>query len=128
MTGKTNYNELKKKTRISLNSTFQETYHRRILMHFGDGKSTPCLDVLPRQEKGCSDLSTSAFIHLMILAEKPNLIVFTGDNIFGFDATDVAKSLNVAFAPAIASNIPFSKCLFTLAITHSLLESLKWIG
>ncbi|XP_062076156.1 probable inactive purple acid phosphatase 29 [Humulus lupulus] len=97
-------------------------------MHFGDGKSTPCLDVLPRQEKGCSDLNTLAFIHRMILAEKPNLIVFTGDNIFGFDATDAAKSLNAVFAPAIASNIPFSKCLFTPAITHSLLESLKWIG
>lgn len=31
----------------------------------------------------------------------------TGDNIFGFDATDAAKSLNAAFAPAIASNIPW---------------------
>ncbi|XP_062091245.1 probable inactive purple acid phosphatase 29 [Humulus lupulus] len=80
-------------------------------MHFGDGKSTPCLDVLPRQEKGCSDLNTSAFIHRMILAEKPNLIVFTGDNIFGFDATDAAKSLNAAFAPAIASNIPWTAVL-----------------
>ncbi|XP_062091243.1 probable inactive purple acid phosphatase 29 [Humulus lupulus] len=80
-------------------------------MHFGDGKSTPCLDVLPSQAKGCSDLNTSAFLHRMILAEKPNLIVFTGDNIFGSDATDAAKSLNAAFAPAIASNIPWAAVL-----------------
>ncbi|KAF4382908.1 hypothetical protein G4B88_010079 [Cannabis sativa] len=80
-------------------------------MHFADGKSTPCLDVLPSQVKGCSDLNTSAFIHRMILAEKPNLIVFTGDNIYGSDATDAAKSLNAAFAPAIASNIPWAAVL-----------------
>lgn len=47
-------------------------------MHYADGKSTPCLDVLPKQFAGCSDLNTSAFVHRMILAEKPNLIVFTG--------------------------------------------------
>lgn len=47
-------------------------------MHYADGKSTTCLDVLPSQFRGCSDLNTSAFIHRMILAEKPDLIVFTG--------------------------------------------------
>ena len=31
----------------------------------------------------------------------------TGDNIFGFDSSDSAKSLEAAFAPAIASNIPW---------------------
>ncbi|KAL5572261.1 hypothetical protein UlMin_021858 [Ulmus minor] len=80
-------------------------------MHFADGKSTSCLDVLPRQVAHCSDLNTSAFIHRMILAEKPNLIVFTGDNIFGFDATDAVKSMNAAFAPAILSNIPWAAVL-----------------
>lgn len=34
-----------------------------------------------------------------------------GDNIFGFDATDAAKSLDAAFAPAIASNIPWAAVL-----------------
>ncbi|KAL1080815.1 hypothetical protein V6Z11_D09G020500 [Gossypium hirsutum] len=72
-------------------------------MHYADGKATPCLNVLPSQVHGCSDLNTSAFIQRMIQAEKPNLIVFTGDNIFGFDAKDSAKSLNAAFAPAIAA-------------------------
>ncbi|KAA8516237.1 hypothetical protein F0562_019416 [Nyssa sinensis] len=80
-------------------------------MHYGDGKSTPCLDVLPKQFAGCSDLNTSAFIHRMILAENPHLIVFTGDNIFGFDAMDAATSMNAAFDAAISSNIPWAAVL-----------------
>ncbi|XVF22248.1 hypothetical protein REPUB_Repub12eG0157200 [Reevesia pubescens] len=80
-------------------------------MHYADGKTTPCLDVLPSQVHGCSDLNTSAFIQRMIEAEKPNFIVFTGDNIFGFDATDSAKSLNAAFATAIAAGIPWAAVL-----------------
>ncbi|OVA19956.1 Phosphoesterase domain [Macleaya cordata] len=81
-------------------------------MHYADGKASPCLNVLPNQFKGCSDLNTSAFINRMIQAEKPNLIVFTaGDNIFGADATDAATSLNNAFAPAIAAGIPWAAVL-----------------
>ncbi|KAK1559389.1 hypothetical protein Q3G72_013928 [Acer saccharum] len=76
-------------------------------MHYADGKTTPCRDVLPSQVATCSDLNTTAFLSRIISAEKPNLIVFTGDNIYGSDATDAAKSLNAAFAPAIASNIPW---------------------
>ncbi|KAL5792103.1 hypothetical protein ACOSP7_000697 [Xanthoceras sorbifolium] len=76
-------------------------------MHYADGRTTPCEDVLPSQFHGCSDLNTTAFLNRMISAEKPNLIVFTGDNIFGADTTDAKKSLNAAFAPAIASNIPW---------------------
>ncbi|KAJ9171619.1 hypothetical protein P3X46_014957 [Hevea brasiliensis] len=76
-------------------------------MHFADGKTTPCLNVFPSQMRTCSDLNTTAFVERMIRAEQPDLIVFTGDNIFGFDATDAAKSLTAAFAPAISSNIPW---------------------
>ncbi|KAH1107084.1 hypothetical protein J1N35_010852 [Gossypium stocksii] len=76
-------------------------------MHYADGKTTSCLNVLPSQVHGCSDLNTSAFIQRMIQAEKPNLIVFTGYNIFGLDAKDSAKSLNAEFAPVIAAGIPW---------------------
>ncbi|ESW07341.1 hypothetical protein PHAVU_010G121500 [Phaseolus vulgaris] len=76
-------------------------------MHYANGKITPCLNVLPSQNFSCSDLNTTAFINRMIQAEKPNLIVFTGDNIFGYDSMDSVKSLEAAFAPAIASNIPW---------------------
>lgn len=80
-------------------------------MHFANGKKTECLNVLPNQVSGCSDLNTTAFIWRLIKAEKPDFIVFTGDNIFGADATDSAKSMNAAFAPAIASNIPWAAIL-----------------
>ncbi|GLT34262.1 hypothetical protein SLA2020_087860 [Shorea laevis] len=80
-------------------------------MHYADGKKTGCLDVLPSQVPGCSDLNTTAFTQRMILAEKPDFIVFTGDNIFAYDATDSAKSLDAAFAPAIASKIPWAAVL-----------------
>ncbi|KAI4342855.1 hypothetical protein MLD38_027423 [Melastoma candidum] len=76
-------------------------------MHYSDGLSTPCEDVLPSQLRGCSDLNTTAFVHRMIDTEKPDLIVFTGDNIFGPDATDAAKSMDEAFSPAITSGIPW---------------------
>lgn len=80
-------------------------------MHFANGGKTGCLDVLPSQKAGCSDLNTTAFIERMILAEKPDFIVFTGDNIVGHDSTDSAKSMDAAFAPAIASNIPWAAIL-----------------
>ncbi|KAL0438310.1 UNVERIFIED_CONTAM: putative inactive purple acid phosphatase 29 [Sesamum latifolium] len=80
-------------------------------MHYADGKRTPCEDVFPQQMASCSDLNTTAFIRRVILAEKPDLIVFTGDNIFGFDATDAASSMNAAFAPAVSSNIPWAAVL-----------------
>lgn len=47
-------------------------------MHYANGKTTRCLDVLHSQYASCSDLNTTAFIRRMILAEKPDLIVFTG--------------------------------------------------
>ncbi|KAM7275965.1 hypothetical protein ACFE04_017831 [Oxalis oulophora] len=80
-------------------------------MHYSNGKSTPCLDVLPSQMAHCSDLNTSAFINRMIQAENPDFIAFTGDNIFGFDSKDSTASLNEAFATAIASNIPWAAVL-----------------
>ncbi|KAK3012236.1 hypothetical protein RJ639_012245 [Escallonia herrerae] len=80
-------------------------------MHYADGRTTPCEDVFPNQAPSCSDLNTTAFVRRMILAEKPHLIVFTGDNIYGFDSTDAVMSMNAAFAPAITSNIPWAAVL-----------------
>ena len=47
-------------------------------MHFADGKTTPCLDVFPKQMPSCSDINTSSFVDRMIKADKPDFIVFTG--------------------------------------------------
>uniref|UniRef100_A0A7N0VIA7 Calcineurin-like phosphoesterase domain-containing protein n=1 Tax=Kalanchoe fedtschenkoi TaxID=63787 RepID=A0A7N0VIA7_KALFE len=80
-------------------------------MHYADGKTTPCEDVLPSQMASCSDLNTTAFVLRLIKAEKPHLIVFTGDNIFGSDATDAGKSLDAAFAAAVNSGIRWAAVL-----------------
>jgi hypothetical protein len=47
-------------------------------MHYADGRSTPCEDVLPAQDRGCSDLNTTAFLYRVLRAEDPDLVVFTG--------------------------------------------------
>ncbi|KAL9230906.1 hypothetical protein vseg_006197 [Gypsophila vaccaria] len=100
---------------ISTALRFKENGEFKILqvadMHYADGQKTPCLDVLPNQVKGCSDFNTTAFIKRMIEAERPDLIVFTGDNIFGFDTTDPTKSMDAAFAPAIERRIPWAAVL-----------------
>ncbi|KAF8033045.1 hypothetical protein BT93_D1818 [Corymbia citriodora subsp. variegata] len=94
---------------------FRENGEFKILqvadMHYADGKTTPCRDVLPSENVSCSDLNTTAFLHRMILAEKPDLIVFTGDNIYASDATDAARSLDAAFSPAIFASIPWAAVL-----------------
>ncbi|VAI20291.1 unnamed protein product [Triticum turgidum subsp. durum] len=77
-------------------------------MHYADGRSTACEDVLPEQVAGCSDLNTTAFLYRVIRAEDPDLVVFTGDNIYGADSTDAAKSMDAAIAPAIAMNLPWA--------------------
>ncbi|KAD2805665.1 hypothetical protein E3N88_39042 [Mikania micrantha] len=80
-------------------------------MHYANGNKTPCEDVLPEQFPFCSDLNTTLFIERMIHAEKPDLIVFTGDNIYGPDTADPVASMNAAFAPAVSSNIPWAAVL-----------------
>jgi hypothetical protein len=47
-------------------------------MHYADGRSTACEDVLPSQVAGCTDLNTTAFLYRVFRAEDPDLVVFTG--------------------------------------------------
>jgi hypothetical protein len=48
-------------------------------MHFGNGATTRCLDVVPDGGGAlCSDLNTTRFLRRLIEAEKPDLIAFTG--------------------------------------------------
>ncbi|KAG8057547.1 hypothetical protein GUJ93_ZPchr0002g23568 [Zizania palustris] len=80
-------------------------------MHYANGGRTGCRDVLPSQVAGCSDLNTTAFLYRLFRAEDPDLVVFTGDNIFGEDATDSAKSMDAAIAPAIDMNLRWAAVL-----------------
>jgi hypothetical protein len=47
-------------------------------MHYADGRTTGCEDVLPAQVAGCSDLNTTAFLYRVFRAEDPDLVIFTG--------------------------------------------------
>ncbi|KAJ0231316.1 hypothetical protein HA466_0299800 [Hirschfeldia incana] len=76
-------------------------------MHYANGATTWCKNVFISQLFRCSDLNTTGFMSRVIAVEKPDLIVFTGDNIFGSDVRDAVKSMDAAFAPAIASKIPW---------------------
>ncbi|XP_042030722.1 probable inactive purple acid phosphatase 28 isoform X2 [Salvia splendens] len=80
-------------------------------MHFGNGKLTPCRDVLDSEYAGCSDLNTTRFLERMIQLEKPDFVVFTGDNIFGSTANDAAESMLQAFGPVMKSGIPWAAVL-----------------
>ncbi|KAH9297122.1 hypothetical protein KI387_028804, partial [Taxus chinensis] len=80
-------------------------------MHYANGAVTSCEDVLPSQFPSCSDLNTSAFLNRMIQYEKPDFIVFTGDNIYGPDSADAADSMDAAFAPAVKSKIAWAAVL-----------------
>lgn len=94
---------------------FRPDGHFKILqiadMHYANGATTKCKDVLPREREHCSDLNTTAFVKRLIAAEQPDLIVFTGDNIFGADTEDPIASLNAAFAPAIEAKTPWAAIL-----------------
>ena len=53
-------------------------------MHFENGLNTSCSALTPEQMKWpCSDQNTTDFLHRLIDLEKPDLVIFTGDNIDG---------------------------------------------
>ncbi|WOL08551.1 putative inactive purple acid phosphatase 28 isoform X2 [Canna indica] len=80
-------------------------------MHYANGLVTRCRDVLPSESARCSDVNTTLFLKRMIDAEKPDLIVFTGDSIFGASAADAAESLFKVFRPAMDSRTPWAAIL-----------------
>lgn len=80
-------------------------------MHFGMGAITSCKDVPQSEFAYCSDLNTTAFLRRAIKAEKPDFVVFTGDNIFGPSTYDAAESLFKAFRPVMESKLPWAAIL-----------------
>ena len=48
-------------------------------MHYANGATTTCQDVLPEQFDTCSDLNTTAFLKRVITEENPDLLVFSGN-------------------------------------------------
>ena len=50
-------------------------------MHYNNGGITRCSDVPTGMP--CSDLNTTEFLRRLLLDERPDFVVFTGDNIDG---------------------------------------------
>ncbi|WJX45947.1 hypothetical protein P8452_32792 [Trifolium repens] len=50
----------------------------------------------------------------------------TGDNIFGDDSSDSAKSMDAVFAPAIASNIPWLNSILPKYTSLTVLGTITW--
>ncbi|ESQ42692.1 hypothetical protein EUTSA_v10013720mg [Eutrema salsugineum] len=110
-----NHNKIRLKRSPNLPLRFRDDGTFKILqvadMHYGMGSITRCRDVLDAEFEYCSDLNTTRFLRRMIEAERPDLIAFTGDTIFGSSTTDAAESLLQAIGPAIEYGIPWAAIL-----------------
>lgn len=73
-------------------------------IHYKNSAS-PCTDILPEQ-RPCTDTNTTVFIGRMLDNEKPNLAVFTGDNIVGPTIAEMA--IPAYSLPAVERAIPWA--------------------
>lgn len=76
-------------------------------LHYANGAATECLDVTPDQQP-CTDLNTTAFVARLLDAERPDLVVLTGDNVFSKDCEDVAASQRAWRRPLEAAGVPWA--------------------
>ena len=66
-------------------------------VHFGNGKTDKCKDLTENEERfPCSSLNSTSFIEEIYALEKPDLVVYTGDNI-DKTASDAMTSMNKVF-------------------------------
>ncbi|XP_074368612.1 putative inactive purple acid phosphatase 28 isoform X3 [Apium graveolens] len=97
-----NNNTIIRKKQPSLPLHFRSDGTFKILqvadMHYGNGITTRCRDVLATEFEYCSDLNTTRFLKRMIEAEKPDFIAFT-------------ESLFEVFGPVIESRLPWAAVL-----------------
>lgn len=71
-------------------------------MHYNNGAITTCANVPPQMP--CSDLNTTEFLRQLLIAEKPDFVVFTGDNIDG-GAIDAQKAIQ-AWSGVLEATLP----------------------
>ncbi|KAG8470726.1 hypothetical protein KFE25_009147 [Diacronema lutheri] len=77
-------------------------------MHIANGPASACVDLSDaHRAHPCSDVNTTALLRRALRAVDADLVVFTGDNIFVDECTDVLTSLKRAFLPAIEAGVPW---------------------
>lgn len=75
-------------------------------IHYANGKSTGCQDILDSQLP-CSDSNSTAWIAKILQLERPNLVVFSGDNIMGSDSVNHRLSMKAILRPLEVRKVPF---------------------
>ena len=78
-------------------------------LHYQNGKSSPCRDILNSQLP-CDGTNTTYFIQNLLELEKPDLVISNGDSI-DWGASDAKTSLNEVFTPIINAKIPYALVL-----------------
>lgn len=76
-------------------------------LHFSTGEGV-CRDQYPEIPDCKADKRTLKFIDSVLDIEKPDLVVLTGDQIFGEDSFDTVTTLLKAVNPYIVKQIPYS--------------------
>lgn len=72
--------------------------------------SSVCSGVDAEDIKRCSSTNSTDFVRRAIEVARPDLVVFTGDNICA-DALDPFRAMRIAFAPAIDARVPWTATL-----------------
>lgn len=91
------------KLNMNADGTFKITQFADI--HFTSGTLKQCSDISPDQ-RPCSDYNTTDFIARVLDAERPNLAVFTGDNVSG--PLDAEWAIEEFSAPCVERGIPWA--------------------
>lgn len=77
-------------------------------LHLGVGESE-CIDEYPKNEACKADPKTETFVQQVLDIEKPQLVVFTGDQIMGDRSIQDSETVLLkAVAPVIARGIPWA--------------------
>ncbi|CAD6636322.1 CEI_1a_G0037640.mRNA.1.CDS.1 [Saccharomyces cerevisiae] len=77
-------------------------------LHLGVGESE-CIDEYPKHEACKADPKTETFVQQVLDIEKPQLVVFTGDQIMGDRSIQDSETVLLkAVAPVIARKIPWA--------------------
>lgn len=107
MTGDANKVE-KPKLSLRDNGQFKIVQLSDLHLSVGNGK---CLDEFPLTENCQAGPKTLKFVNEVLDIEKPDLVVFTGDQIIGDQCKqDSATAILKALAPVISRKFPYSIC------------------
>ncbi len=79
-------------------------------IHYHNGDSASSCSGLTEAQKQwpCTDANNTAFMASVLDAEKPDLVVFTGDNNDGGATKGVSRSIDSLLQPIISRDLPFA--------------------